>query len=317
VQYSGSHSGNVHYSATITNYFATTWESTPADAAHNGPKAGYKWWAGYGNTHDMLETDVVTVTIRIDTHAKHGNFLLDFVSGITDPANPEDLAANGNGSNWEFGGMVTDQKGVRLNQPATLLQSQPTFLDVPTGYPYFDAIEGMSAAGIINGYDVPGGKQFRPDNPVWRWQFAKMICGSLGLTVNEALIANFNDLGADSPATLEPHDYVAAAANAGIIFGYTDGSFRAYTNIKHAHVITMIVRGMKSEHPGILQSPPVGYVGTLGNFSPDHADNMRWAEFNGLLTGLQGFGPSWDPWADMKRGEVAQALWNTMALLPS
>ena len=43
---------------------------------------------------------------------------------------------------------------------------------------------------------------------------------------------------------------------------------------------------------------------------------MRWADFNGLLTGVTGFQAGWDPWAQMSRGEVAQVLWNTMALLP-
>jgi hypothetical protein len=217
---------------------------------------------------------------------------------------------------WEIGGTGTDPQGVRLNQMTTLTASGPTFLDVPVGNPYFDAIEGMYADGSINGYDVPGGREFRPQNDVWRWQFAKMVCGALNLAVNEALVAPFPDLGADPPGTLEPHDYVAAAANNNIIKGYGDGTFRAYTAISRAQVITMVVRAMQNLHPGVLQAPPAGYSMSVPTFDTEHSANMRWAEFNGLTTGLVGYGGSWDPWAKMNRGEVAQVLWNMMATLP-
>jgi len=39
---------------------------------------------------------------------------------------------------------------------------------------------------------------------------------------------------------------------------------------------------------------------------------MRIAEYNGLLTGLQGFGMGWDPWPAASRGECAQILWNVL-----
>jgi hypothetical protein len=164
---------------------------------------------------------------------------------------------------------------------------------------------------------VPGGKEFRPNNDVVRWQFAKMICGALAIPVDESLVSTFPDLGPDNPASLEPHDYVAAATNNNIIKGYADGTFRAYTTISRAQVITMVVRGMKALKPGVLQAPPAGYSSTLGTFDTgEHSENMRWADFNGLLTGVTGFQAGWDPWTKMSRGEVAQVLWNTMALLP-
>lgn len=317
VNLSGAISRSVHYSPTISTYFATTWEGKPANAAHNGPKPGYKWWAGYANAVNLSRDDVITATITIDTHGAAGTFALDVVTGVTDPAGYENQALNANGENWEAGSAGTPPLGVKLDQMTTLTAAGPTFLDVPVGHPYFDAIEGMAAAAVINGYDVPGGKEFRPNNDVWRWQFAKMIDGALVIPVDEALVSTFSDLGADNPASLEPHDYVAAAANNNIIKGYPDGSFRAYTSINRAQVVTMVVRGMKALKPGVLQAPPAGYVSTLGSFdSGEHSENMRWAEFNGLMTGLTGFQAGWNAWATMSRGEVAQVLWNTMALLP-
>ncbi len=53
--------------------------------------------------------------------------------------------------------------------------------------------------------------------------------------------------------------------------------------------------------------------GTYSYFAgvPDpHGGDLRLAEYNGLLEGLIGLGPSWDVTANATRGEVAQMLWN-------
>jgi hypothetical protein len=54
-----------------------------------------------------------------------------------------------------------------------------------------------------------------------------MICGAFGLPVHEGPVAPFADLGPENRAGLEPRDYGDAATNAGIIFVYGDGTFRA------------------------------------------------------------------------------------------
>lgn len=300
-----------HYSPSITAYFTNTWQTKPADISHNGAKPGYKWWAGYAAATDLLTTDIITLTVVIDTRGGAGTYYLDFVSGMTDPAAPENQTTNANGANWELGGMGETPQGVRLDQMVTLTATSASFRDVPLGHAYFDAIESMYAAGVINGYDVPGGKEFRPQNDVWRWQFAKMICGQLSLTVNEALVAPYNDLGTDPADTLEPHDYVAAASLNNIIKGYPDGSFRAYTSVSRAQVMSMVVRAMNNLSPGVLETPPAGYNMSVPSFDVEHTQNLRIAQYNGLTTGLQGYGASWDPWASMSRGEVAQVLYNT------
>ncbi len=186
----------------------------------------------------------------------------------------------------------------------------PVFTDVGAAHPYYAAIAGMRQAGIIDGYPVNGTWEFRPGNLVWRAQFAKMICGVLGIPVSESLVAPFSDLGQDDPGTLYPHDYIAAAASYGITNGTAPGLFSPWADITRAQVVTMIVRGAQSLNPGALATPPAGYTGTISSFSDVHAPNMRMAEYNGLTAGLVGFGPSWDPWAKATRGEVAQVLWN-------
>lgn len=198
------------------------------------------------------------------------------------------------------------------------------FVDVPPGAPYYDAIQGLYQAGIVDGVDGPSGRVFLPANPIWRQQFAKMIVGSFGLAVTEEMTSPFTDLGVDSPSSLYPHEYVAAAYANGITTGITATAFGPWREITRAQVITMGVRALENLHAGTLTVPPVGYTNTWGTgFSPIHGPNARIAEYNGLLDGLgadaahpSGDLAGLDPWGVMPRGEVAQFLWNVVALLP-
>lgn len=180
------------------------------------------------------------------------------------------------------------------------------FPDVGDGHPYRTAIEGMYDLGIISGY---GSGLFGPDDSVKRAQFAKMIVGTMDLEVHEGMASPFTDLGANPTGDLYPHEYVAAAFANGITNGITSTTFGPYVPITRAQVVTMIVRAVGM---GELSSPPTSYVGSVGNFSETHAPYMRIAEYNGLLSGLQGFGPGWDPWQTATRGECAQILWNVL-----
>ena len=60
------------------------------------------------------------------------------------------------------------------------------------------------------------------------------------------------------------------------------------------------------------QPLPAGYTGTLGMFDPTHGPNMAYAEYNGILEDVVGFGPGWNPWLPASRAEVAQMLYNAM-----
>jgi hypothetical protein len=70
----------------------------------------------------------------------------------------------------------------------------------------------------------------------------------------------------------------------------------------------MTVRGIESRYPSLLQTPPAGYRGSLGDFSVEHGEYARIAQYNHLLDGLEGYGSAWDPWAPATRGEAAQML---------
>ena len=109
------------------------------------------------------------------------------------------------------------------------------FADVPGQHRFRTAILGMDELGIAGGYPLPGitgghvpdGKDrvFRPDEPLLRAQLAKMICEAFDVPVTESMTSAFTDLGADDPANLYPHEYVAALTASGVIKGKTAARF--------------------------------------------------------------------------------------------
>ena len=74
----------------------------------------------------------------------------------------------------------------------------------------------------------------------------------------------------------------------------------------------MVVRGFEAGWPGRLASPPAGFTSTWPpSFSPEHGQNVRAAQFNGLLSGLPL--STLEAWGPATRAEAAQVLSNLLA----
>lgn len=180
------------------------------------------------------------------------------------------------------------------------------FSDV-SGTLYETAILDLSGRGIINGFEDG---TFRPDAPVTRQQFAKMIVKTLGYAVTGSEVCPFTDvvtqIGSDP---FYPSKYVAVCALRGITAGKTATTFAPAENITHQQLITMVARA------AALSEPPAALAVTFepGQFSlAEHYENARKAAYAGLLQGLQGLGPSYDFGAAATRGECAQLLYNLL-----
>lgn len=197
-----------------------------------------------------------------------------------------------------------------------LLWASPAlaFTDVPANHAYHDAIDDLSGRTIINGF--PDGT-FGPDLPVTRQQFAKMIVRTLQLPVTEMDVCLFGDVqtgGYSDP--FFPDNYIAVCATNEITRGTSPSTFSPGDPIKRVQLLTMVVRSADQVFPGTLLTPPVGYTGSVPSFTDTtHAPNLRTAEFSGLLAGLLGYGPAWDPWAPATRGETALMLHNFLEAL--
>lgn len=244
------------------------------------------------------------VTSRLTDNSRDDGFATSLGAWGLDTGDGRVTWIGFDGNDWE----------VFLATPTITPAFMGTFVDVTALYPYAEAIEGIAQAGIVNGYEpAPGVFEFRPESPVRRAQFAKMICGARHIPVNTSMMPPFLDLGPDPPGDLYPHQYVAAAADYGITTGVTPTTFNPWGDSTRAQVITMVMRSLYNDPQLALMLPPASYAGTLGNFSPIHGPAMRHAEYLGLLDGIEGFGPGWNPWQPATRGEVAVILWYLIA----
>jgi photosystem II stability/assembly factor-like uncharacterized protein len=203
---------------------------------------------------------------------------------------------------------VAGEEGTLLNSPVSSGGSPGyVFSDVASS-PYKTAIESLAEAGVVGGF--PDGT-FRPGADIRRGQFAKMLLGALGIVPGDSTSSRFTDLGAPD-ANGYPHRWVQAAFEHGITTGTNAAQtlFAPWNTIRRDQAVSMIVRGAQRVLPGVLETPPAGWTSPLfAGVDPPHGENLRTAEYNGLLAHLAGMGAGWNPTAAATRGEVAQMLY--------
>jgi hypothetical protein len=176
----------------------------------------------------------------------------------------------------------------------------------------------MAGADVMTGHGEWW--EFAPDDPVTRVQLAEMVRESLGREGSGAVPVLLAALAAQDrlkgvlqvvPRDRDRPDPMAAATSAGSSV-VSPSAGRPDTAIARAQAVSLIVGALERYRPGALARPPRGFSSTMA--SGFHRFHSRIAEYNGLLEGLVGFGPEWDPKLAASRGEVAEMLWATMRL---
>lgn len=122
------------------------------------------------------------------------------------------------------------------------------FSDVSPQHMYYNEIDQVTDAGLMNGYRTG---EFKPETAVSRWQFAKMVVGLHNALFpgDQILLVDvparpFADMPAQ-PGTLgDESDWVAAAFNAGLVNGVTATTFQPYEPVRRDQMATMLVRAM-------------------------------------------------------------------------
>lgn len=109
--------------------------------------------------------------------------------------------------------------------------SGSTFEDVQTGHWFYKEVETLYNSGIVDG---TGEHKFSPDAPVTRAEFAVMAARWAGLDYEGGNV--FDDV----PVGHWAYSYINAAANAGWVQGYPDGSFRPDEPISRAEVVRLV-----------------------------------------------------------------------------
>lgn len=206
--------------------------------------------------------------------------------------------------------------GGALLQPSTAQAQSAGFSDVPSSSSYHIQVETLALLGIIDGYSDG---TFRPDAPVTRQQFAKMVVLAMRISVSEADACTFRDVKKTTDGALYPDNYVAAAAREGIVSGYESVAgpvFKPDASITLAQLITMGARATV----GSLYVPPDSYRSAWGNFDPSHGVTARVAQYNGLLRDITANGvplKSLSPWSKATRAQAAALLFNVMGTDPA
>jgi hypothetical protein len=185
------------------------------------------------------------------------------------------------------------------------------FPDVSPTNPYYTAITELAGKGVVSGFD---NGNFGPDQAVKRQQFAKMIVLAGDYPVSESDVCPFTDVLISGPGSFFPDNYIAVCAAKGITVGKTPTRFDPYSEITRLQVVSMVVRAALDLAPAGLSSPPSTWQGnSTWESDPTHGTNVRRAEYNGLLDGLNLAALS--PNGLMTRGEVAQVLYNLIQAL--
>jgi hypothetical protein len=108
-------------------------------------------------------------------------------------------------------------------------------------------ISGLVDRGIVGGF--PDGT-FRPNEPVSRSQFAVIVAQAFQLTADKPAVAS--GAGTQSAAPKFADDLpdwaapaIQAAATAGIVSGFTDGTFRPYEELTRAQAIAILTEASR------------------------------------------------------------------------
>ena len=112
------------------------------------------------------------------------------------------------------------------------------YTDVPADAWYNNAVSTLTNAGIIDGYEDG---TFKPNGNITRAEFATIAVRFFEATYD----------GEDLFSDIAGHwaqDYINEAANAGIVDGYPDGTFRPQQYITRAEAMTMVNRTI-DRHP--------------------------------------------------------------------
>jgi len=155
------------------------------------------------------------------------------------------------------------------NAVYTVVVNRKAFGDTQSSYAK-EAIATLSSKYVLNGY---ADGSFRPANPVTRAEFIAMLTRALGIVSGGNGQSGFTDVkGSDWFAPS-----IQAAAEAHLISGYSDGSFKPNAEISRMEMLQMIYNAMRSSGmwKNALSEAETG--GILTHYT-DHAQIPDWAE---------------------------------------
>jgi hypothetical protein len=175
------------------------------------------------------------------------------------------------------------------------------FKDVPKTYWAYEEIMGMVKAGILCGY--PDGT-FKPENPVTRAEFAKIMVLALKITLTNPEKETFVDL----PRSHWAYQYVEPAK--GYLTGYKTSAgmkFKPDENAVREDVAVALVKAKGYQNDEVNESEIYKIFRDADKISPALRKYVLIAQKRGLINGYPDgtFGPQ----KTLTRAEAAKLLW--------
>ena len=169
-----------------------------------------------------------------------------------------------------------------------------SFVDVPSGSYYEDAVDWAVANGITTGTDAA---HFSPDGICTRAQAVTFLWRAAGRPAPESRTMPFTDVPADSYY----YDAVLWAVENGITKGTSSTTFSPDDTCTRAQIVTFLWR---SE-----QSPAAGSSNPFTDVSADayYADAVLWAVKEAITTGTTR--TNFSPDAECTRAQIVTFLW--------
>ncbi len=132
------------------------------------------------------------------------------------------------------------------------------FTDVAEDAGYYEAVEVMSALGLLKGYEDG---TFGPDKTITRAEFAAVVVRALGME-DAAAGAVANTMFTDVTSSHWAAGYVQIANQQGIIAGYGDGIFGPEDEVTYEQAVKMIVcaLGYGVKFAGVENAYPSAYL---------------------------------------------------------
>lgn len=130
------------------------------------------------------------------------------------------------------------------------------FTDIPSDASYIDALNRLTALGIISSNDT--GK-FNPDSLLTREQFSKMMVVASGLEDSVAALKGttiFSDVKANTMSS----GYINVALNKGFITGMSDGKFHPNDKMTFAQICTVLVKALGYTDQDVPGQWPNNYI---------------------------------------------------------
>jgi SpoIID/LytB domain protein len=244
--HSGGYTTDSAWSGTKPPYIVSQpdpWSLKAPPASMNSYGPGYSWTHTISRASLSAMYDVGTIS-RVEITAR-------------DTADSESHAktvrlTGDKGTTTISATSLKSRLGLRSTLILTVTGGEPLapgeFYDVGAGHIYHDQIARMVTDGLMNGYDSG---LFKPENPVTRWQFAKIAVNLHNIlhpddqiAVVNVTTAPFGDIPLDKNTVGDVSDWVAAAKKAGLVMGESSTSFDPYSVVRRDQMATMICRAL-------------------------------------------------------------------------